>query len=100
MTLVVNSRNKAYLTGTTAMVFALVFFCDSALADGLDKVNTFMDTLLSILRAISVAAVTIAVMFIGYKMIFHQARFQDCIPVVLGCLLIGGASELAHFLLE
>jgi type IV secretory pathway VirB2 component (pilin) len=81
------------------LVFLFAFACDPALADGLTKVNTLMDNIVTLLRSVSIAAVTIAVMFVGYKMIFMQSSFKDCIPVVLGCLLIGGASELAIFLL-
>jgi type IV secretion system protein VirB2/type IV secretion system protein PtlA len=88
----------------SAAEFLLVALCVALAAPvmaqgGLDKVNTFMDNILSILRGIQVVTVTIAIMYIGYQVIFKAAGIRDCFPVLIGALLIGGAAELAIFLL-
>jgi type IV secretion system protein VirB2/type IV secretion system protein PtlA len=66
---------------------------------GLDTVNTFMSNVLNILRGIQVVTVTIAIIYIAYQIIFKAAGIRDCFPILIGALLIGGASELAVFLL-
>jgi type IV secretion system protein VirB2/type IV secretion system protein PtlA len=67
---------------------------------GLDKINTFMDNVLSILRGASIAVVTIAIMWAGYKFLFKHADIAECGKILGGGLLIGGAAEIARFLLE
>ncbi len=69
-------------------------------AGGLQKVNQFMNNVLSILRGVSITVVTIAIMWAGKKMLFDKSRFQDVIPIIGGGLLIGGAAELASYLLS
>ncbi len=66
---------------------------------GLDKVNTFMDNVVAILRGASIAVVTAAIMWAGYKFLFKHADIAEVGKIVLGGLLIGGAAELARYLL-
>lgn len=84
-----------------AMVFGLVLLvAEPALAQGgLDKVNTFVENVLVVLRGISVGVVTIAIMWAGYKFLFKHADMAECGKILAGGLLIGGAAELAGYLL-
>lgn len=66
---------------------------------GLDKVNTFMDNVLGVLRGASIAVVTVAIMWAGYMFLFKKADITDCGKILAGGLLIGGAAELASYLL-
>lgn len=66
---------------------------------GLQKVNTFMDNVLAVLRGVSVTAVTIAIMWAGYKFLFKHADIAEIGKILGGGLLIGGAAELARYLL-
>jgi len=84
------------------MGFAAVFAADPVLAQGvggLAKVNTFMDQVLGVLRGISITVVTIAIMWSGYKFLFKHADMAECAKILAGGLLIGGASELARWML-
>lgn len=83
------------------LAFAVLFAAEPAFAQtgGLDKVNTFMDNVLSILRGVSITVVTIAIMWAGYKFLFKHADIAECAKILAGGLLIGGAAELARFLL-
>lgn len=82
------------------LAFAALFAAEPAFAQGgLDKVNTFMDNVLSILRGVSITVVTIAIMWAGYKFLFKHADIAECAKILAGGLLIGGAAELARFLL-
>jgi ammonia channel protein AmtB len=67
---------------------------------GLEKVNTFVENLLVVLRGISIGVVTIAIMWAGYKFLFKHADMAECGKILAGGLLIGGAAELASFLLS
>lgn len=72
----------------------------AAQAQGFDKVNTTVTNVQQILVLISVAVVTIAIMWAGYKMIFQEARLQDVANILLGGTLIGGAGAFAAFIVN
>ena len=85
-----------------ALLAAVVFFSvspDLAHAAGIDRVNTVMEKVVTILKNIAIPTVTIAIMWAGYKYLFRNADILDCAKIVGGGLLIGGAAELASFLL-
>ena len=67
---------------------------------GLDKVNTFDENVLVVLRGISIGVVTIAIMWAGYKFLFKHADMAEAGKILAGGLLIGGAAELAGYLLS
>ena len=51
-----------------------------------------------ILVTISVAVVTIAIIWAGFKMIFQGARLSDVANVLIGGTLIGGAAAFASYI--
>jgi len=59
------------------------------------KANTIMAAASAGMLGLGLATVTIAVMFVGYKMIFRAGQWADLAPVFWGGLLIGGAAALA-----
>ncbi|WP_079365693.1 MULTISPECIES: TrbC/VirB2 family protein [Hydrogenophaga] len=61
------------------------------------NVQTFFGRVVTILRAASVAIVTIAIVFAGYQIAFAHKRLSDVAPVLVGGLLIGGATALASW---
>ena len=79
----------------------LLILSEPALAQGgLDKVNTFMGNVLTMLRGVSITVVTIAVIWAGYKFLFKHADLSECAKILGGGLLIGTASEIAKYLLS
>lgn len=68
-------------------------------AGGLDKVNTFIDNIMTVLQGVSISVVTIAIMWAGYKFLFKHADFAEVGKILGGGLAIGGASQLAVYLL-
>jgi type IV secretion system protein VirB2 len=77
----------------------LVLACPSlALAQGFDKINTTVTNVQTILVTISVAVVTIAIIWAGFKMIFQGARLADVANVLIGGTLIGGAAAFASYI--
>lgn len=69
-----------------------------ALAQGFDKINTTVANVNAILVTISIAVVTIAIIWAGFKMIFQGARLADVANVLIGGTLIGGAAAFASFI--
>ena len=97
---------KTILSKKTFSMMALLAFLSLVLIEpafaqgGLDKVNTFVENVLVILRGISIGVVTIAIMWAGYKFLFKHADLAECGKILGGGLLIGGAGELAIYLLN
>jgi type IV secretion system protein VirB2/type IV secretion system protein PtlA len=79
-------------------LLALVVTEPALAAGGLGKVNSFMDDIVGVLHGISIAVVTIAVMWAGYKYLFKHSDITECAKILGGGLLIGGAGEIAAFL--
>jgi type IV secretion system protein VirB2 len=69
-----------------------------AAAQGFDKINTTVTNVQTILVTISIAVVTIAIIWAGFKMIFQGARLADVANVLIGGTLIGGAAAFAGYI--
>lgn len=69
-------------------------------AAGFDKVNDTVVNVNTILATISIAVVTIAIIWAGFKMIFQGARLSDVANVLIGATLIGGAGAMASYLVS
>ena len=69
-----------------------------ASAQGFDKINTTVTNVQAILVTVSIAVVTIAIIWAGFKMIFQGARLADVANVLIGGTLIGGAAAFAGFI--
>ncbi len=67
-------------------------------AGGFDKINTTVTNVNAILVTVSIAVVTIAITWAGFKMIFQGARLIDVANVLIGGTLIGGAAAFASFI--
>jgi type IV secretion system protein VirB2 len=70
----------------------------TAFAQGFDKINTTVANVNAILVTISIAVVTIAIIWAGFKMIFQGARLADVANVLIGGTLIGGAAAFASYI--
>jgi type IV secretion system protein VirB2 len=67
-------------------------------AQGFDKINTTVSNVNAILVTVSVAVVTIAIIWAGFKMIFQGARLADVANVLIGGTLVGGAAAFASYI--
>ena len=71
-----------------------------ARADGFDKIEDTVTNVNTILVTISVAVVTIAIIWAGFKMIFQGARLADVANVLIGGTLVGGAAAFAAYIVQ
>lgn len=97
-----NANNRMVnIMSTLGMFFVLALFVtEPAFAQGgLDKVNTFVENVLMILRGVSIGVVTIAIMWAGYKFMFKHADMAEIGKILGGGLLVGGAAEIARYVL-
>lgn len=81
-----------------ASLAALVMAYRPAGAQGFDKINDTVINVNTILVTISIAVVSIAIIWAGFKMIFQGARLADVANVLIGATLIGGASAMATYI--
>jgi len=79
----------------TIVVLSLPFL---AAAQGFDKINTTVTNVQTILVTVSIAVVTIAIIWAGFKMIFQGARLADVANVLIGGTLVGGAAAFASYI--
>lgn len=64
----------------------------------LEKVNTTLTTIMTMLVGIAIIIITIAVMWAGYKMVFQHSRWSEISNIVIGGILIGAAPAIAGWL--
>jgi type IV secretion system protein VirB2 len=60
----------------------------------------FLTSVQSLLNAVSIVVVTIAIIFSGYQIAFAHKRIADVAPVMIGAILIGAASQIAGMFLS
>jgi type IV secretion system protein VirB2 len=65
---------------------------------GFDKIRDTVVNVNTILVTISIAVVTIAIIWAGFKMIFQGARLADVANVLIGGTLVGGAAAFASYI--
>jgi len=99
-----NHDAKRHLSAAmTALVFvaalALPNLAFAGFADEGGKACGFMQNITGILNIISLAVVTVAIIFAGYQIAFAHKRISDVAPILIGGLLIGAAGQIAKMLL-
>jgi hypothetical protein len=94
-------RSAAQRLFVVAMLFSVVIIAVSPVlaASGIAKVDTFLDKISTALKGAGVVVCAISLMWAGYKFFFAHADMMYCVRIVAGGLLIGGASEIAGYIL-
>lgn len=65
---------------------------------GLERAPAKLAAFVIFLRSISVGVGTIAVVFSGYKIMYHAAQLKDFSHILIGGTLISAASEFTIYL--
>lgn len=107
---VTTSKKISWLT--TENIAIMGFVALMLLAPSLGLANTtaftsseggacqFIKNIHTVLNLISVAVVTIAIIFAGYQIAFAHKRIADVAPIVIGGVLIGAAGQIARMLVS
>lgn len=69
-----------------------------AMADGFTKAGTLLDKVSAGLLGLSIVTVTIAVLWVGYKVLFAGNTLRECAPIIIGAIIIASASEVARMM--
>ena len=92
----------------SAVLKSLVFFAitfsgalawDTPAYAQLSNVNNLLQNIETVLKGAGVTVASIAIIVSGYKIIFQGARFEDVSKILIGGLLIGGATSMAGWLI-
>ena len=65
----------------------------------ISKVDTVMTNIQNVLSGVAVVAFTIALIWAGFKMAFQHAKWSEISNIVIGGILVGGASGIASWLI-
>lgn len=90
-------KKEKLLSIINALIVACIAIAMPAFAQGLDKANESVDTVIDILNGVSIGVATIAFMWIGFKYLFSTIDKTEVGRIVVGALIIGGAAQLAAF---
>ncbi len=85
----------ARLLALTASTWLVATPALAGVSAGLAKAKSILDEANTGLMALGVVVVTIAILFVGFRMIFRNAQWADLAPVFWGGLLVGGAATIA-----
>lgn len=85
--------NKAYHCLTIA---ALSFTGSPAFAQ-LERITSQANTISTFLTGLAIVVVTIAFLYVGFKVLFRGQALADLWHVLVGGLIVGGAAGFASF---
>lgn len=89
------TRNKL----TTLAATTLALLATPAVHAQVKKVNDTMEAVQGVLAGVAITVFTIAIMWAGFKLAFQNARWTEISNVVIGGILVGGASGMAAWLI-
>lgn len=83
-----------------ALLVAFLFIPTELLAaGGLDKAKTLLDKVIEWLNYLSIGVVTIAILVVGYKVLFGGQTIRECTPIIIGAIIIASAATVANLLM-
>lgn len=89
------------LSKAAGLVLGLAMWWDSHPAYAqISRVNTVMNNVQTVLVGVAVTLFTLAIMWAGFKMAFQHAQWSEVSNIVIGGVLVGGASGIAAWLIS
>ena len=65
---------------------------------GFKKATTLMNSVKSGLIGLSTVTVIIAIIWCGYKILFGGSTMREMAPILIGAVVLGGATEIGNLL--
>lgn len=81
------------------LFFISVLFVSSPAFAEFKKAQKLMEKIEGGLRGLSLVSVTIAIIWVGYKVLFGGSTLRDCAPILIGAILLASAAEIAKLLM-
>jgi type IV secretion system protein VirB2 len=76
----------------------LLIFADTVFGAGFAKAEELLEKVQTGLAGLSIFTVTIAIIWVGYKVLFGGQTLRECTPIIIGAILIAASSEVARLL--
>lgn len=70
-----------------------------ALADGFSKANMLLQKISAGLTGLAIVTITIAVIWVGYKVLWDGKSLHDCKSIIIGGILIASGAEISALLM-
>ncbi|HDX9051773.1 TPA: TrbC/VirB2 family protein [Yersinia enterocolitica] len=67
-----------------------------AFADGFSKANDLMGKISTGLHGVAAITITVAVVWVGYKVLWNGQSLKDCGNIIIGAILIISGAEFAN----
>ncbi|WP_337049937.1 TrbC/VirB2 family protein [Serratia fonticola] len=83
-----------------AAVATSVALSSPALADGFAKAETLLEKISTGLTGLAIVTITIATIWIGYKVLWDGKSIMDCKNIIIGGILIASGAEIAALLMS
>lgn len=90
VTAVMQRKNKVVMAVAGATVASPAF------ADGFSKAETLLEKV----KTVSLVTVTIACLWVGYKVLFGGSTIRECSPIIIGAIVIASAAEVASMMVN
>lgn len=71
-----------------------------AFADGFQKASGLLEKVEAGLSGLALVTVTLATLWVGYKVLFGGSTIKECSPVIIGAIVIASASEVASMMVN
>lgn len=88
-------QDRGGLSPRDAFALAAIMVMTSPAYAQFEKAKTALDSVQTWLLSIGAVCVTLAIMFVGFRMMFQAAQWKDVAPVFWGGILVGGGSAFA-----
>ncbi|MBS0847043.1 TrbC/VirB2 family protein [Citrobacter sp. JGM124] len=71
-----------------------------ALADGFSKAERLLEKISAGLTGLAIVTITIAVIWVGYKVLWDGKSLHDCKGIIIGGILIASGAEIGALLMS
>ncbi|WP_340617411.1 TrbC/VirB2 family protein [Xenorhabdus entomophaga] len=88
---------KKWLNNKLLTMFAFLF-ATPAFANGFSAAEGLLEKVKAGLSGLAVVTVTIAVFWVGYKVLFGGSTLRECAPIIIGGIVIASAAEVASMM--
>ena len=95
-----NKLKLAYLSAFCLMLSSPVFAQVAATGGAFGKGTAMLESVRAWLMVIAGTVVTMALMLVGFRMVFNAAQWKDVAPVFWGGIVIGSAAAIAAMLVN
>ncbi|BEV11601.1 TrbC/VirB2 family protein [Asticcacaulis sp. DW145] len=92
---------RLFSSGPASMLaLTAAFVIPSPAFAQIEKLTSVLENVRTAILGVGVVLFTIMIAWAGYKMGFQQARWTEVSNIVIGAVLVGGASAIAGWLIN